>query len=133
MTQADDFVGKQVKVLLTAAVIGDGDTQAVLSMQSGIRWRSDSLLVELDQDLLVQYIELFIIKSAGIKRKQTMSRTTGASSSMVGSLCTSLRKVMCLFHVARDHATEPVKAMLLDRHPDLEGAVLTLTAAAHSH
>jgi hypothetical protein len=53
MADANNFVGKQIKILLPAAMVRDCDTQAVPSLQGRVGWSRDSLLVELNINILV--------------------------------------------------------------------------------
>ena len=55
---AHDLSGKQIKILLHAAMICNRDAQTILIVQGSVGWRGNSLFVELHQNLLVQRIEL---------------------------------------------------------------------------
>ena len=66
-TQPNHFRGEQVKILLSAAVVCNGDAQTIPSIQRRVGGSGNSLLMELHQEFLVQCVQGFLIHATRIE------------------------------------------------------------------
>src|SRR5215207_5155641 len=122
--EPDDFPGEHVEILLRAAMVCNGNPQTITSLQRGVGWGGDALLMQLHQDLLVQGVQLFIVQSSGLEAKTNNIQTDRREQFQARFTLDQLPKVMGLLNITRDHSPETVQTVFLDRHPHFEGTEL---------